>query len=179
METIDSFKVNHDLINEGIYISRIDSVENSKLITFDIRVCKPNTEMMNPKEMHTLEHILATFFRNKYNNIIYFGGMGCLTGFYLIVSKNEEEYIRFRTFKISDSTGEKVYKQIQEAFEYASNVVEIPGASKKECGNYKFHDLDGAKATAKRYALILKHRVECGEISLEYPSEEDKSKIVF
>ena len=87
---IDSFKVDHTKLKRGIYISRVDNVGGSGVVTYDIRVCEPaKKEYMDPKVAHTIEHIGATFFRTKSkfkDNVVYFGPMGCMTGFYLILS---------------------------------------------------------------------------------------------
>lgn len=134
MERITSFSVDHTKLKKGIYISRIDD----DLITFDIRMCEPNVDTpLDPKAAHTIEHIGATLLRNsKYkDHIIYFGPMGCMTGFYLITRNLDFETVKQM---IIDT-----YQQI------ALWNQEIPGAKKEECGNYTYMDLVKAKEAAK------------------------------
>lgn len=136
MERITSFSVDHRLLKKGVYISRVDG----DLTTFDIRMTQPNVEpAMDPKAAHTIEHIGATLLRNgKYkDHIIYFGPMGCMTGFYLITKDLE-----FDTIK---EIVKDVYTQI------ANWEGEIPGARPEECGNYTYMNLVGAKAAAKYF----------------------------
>ncbi len=146
MKTIASFKVNHDLLEKGMYISRIDG----DIVTYDIRMKKPNNnDFLKNGAMHTFEHLFATYVRNtKYENeIIYVGPMGCRTGFYFLVRD-----------KI---THKEAIKLIQEAFKFISDFEgEIPGATRQECGNYLEHDLDGAKEIAKDMINVLKNWTE-------------------
>lgn len=141
MKTIASFNVNHDLLKKGMYISRIDG----DAVTYDIRMKIPNGgDYLRDNEMHTFEHIFATYVRNtKYSdNIIYVGPMGCRTGFYFIVRD-----------KI---TNIQAIELIKECFDYISNFEgEIPGATKQQCGNYLAQDLDGAKSVAKDMCQVL------------------------
>lgn len=146
MERIASFSVNHDLLDRGIYISRIDG----DAVTYDIRMKKPNcgVYLSNPA-IHTIEHLFATYVRNsKYSEkIIYFGPMGCRTGFYFIVrdcvSHNEIIDIIKNAFKfITEFTGE------------------IPGTKREECGNYMEHDLNDAKQESLEMLLVLKNYKE-------------------
>lgn len=134
MERIASFQVDHTKLKKGVYISRVDK----NLTTYDIRMCQPNVDLtLDPKAAHTIEHIGATLLRNgEYSEkIIYFGPMGCLTGFYLIT--RNMEFIEIKNL-------------VKDIFlEIATWDQEIPGASKEECGNYTFMDLDGAKKAAK------------------------------
>lgn len=130
MERITSFSVDHTKLKKGVYISRIDD----DLTTFDIRMCEPNVDpTLTPRAAHTIEHIGATLLRNgKYkDHIIYFGPMGCLTGFYLITRGLEFDLIK--------EIVRDVYTQISLWDQ------EIPGAKKEECGNYSFMDLEKAK----------------------------------
>jgi len=130
MERITSFSVDHTQLKKGIYISRIDD----NLTTFDIRMCEPNIDKhLDPKAAHTIEHIGATLLRNgEYkHHIIYFGPMGCLTGFYLITK---------------DLSFETVKQIVKDIFTKIANWnQEIPGAKKEECGNYTYMDLEKAK----------------------------------
>lgn len=142
MQKIASFCVDHNKIVPGMYISRIDD----DIITYDIRLIKPNTPpfLTNP-EMHTIEHIFATFVRSSEfkNHIIYFGPMGCRTGFYLLTKKLPHD-------QAIDLT--------RRAFEFIANFSdEIPGCSAKECGNFKEHDLEGAKRASAKILDVLKN----------------------
>lgn len=140
---IASFSVDHDLITEGIYISRIDG----DIVTYDLRTRKPNSDdYIDDCTMHSVEHMLATYLRNSdvRDNIIYFGPMGCRTGFYLLVR---------------NLAPEKVLEELKVALEKTiSHKGEIFGATRKECGNYKCLDLASAKAECKRYLEILNNK---------------------
>ena len=129
MEKIASFQVNHLTLVPGVYVSRRDKVGNETLTTFDLRMTRPNKEpVMNTAEVHTLEHLGATFLRNHpvwKDRVIYFGPMGCRTGFYLILA------------------GELEPMDIIEG--------EVPGADAISCGNYLDMNLPMAKYLAKRY----------------------------
>lgn len=129
MNKIESFKVNHDTLNIGLYISRIDK----DITTYDLRMKKPNMgDYLSNPSLHTIEHIIATYLRNSNfkDDIIYFGPMGCRTGFYLLA----------RNIEHSD-----IISLVKSAFEYLVNFKgDIPGASKKECGNYLEHDFSAA-----------------------------------
>lgn len=145
MEKIESFKVNHELLKRGIYVSRkdYDNVSNKVIATtFDIRIKLPNREpVMNIAEMHTIEHLGATFLRNhevyKYETI-YFGPMGCRTGFYVI-------------FK-GDLNSKDIVEIIKEMFKFIADYEgEIPGADKVSCGNYLDQNLPMAKYEAEKF----------------------------
>lgn len=146
MKKIASFTVDHNKIDKGMYISRIDG----DVVTYDVRMKKPNGGDYLPyAAAHTIEHLFATFARNTAfsDSIIYVGPMGCRTGFYFLtrdsVSYNEAISIVVSSMKfIKDFTGE------------------IPGTSAKECGNYKEHDLDGAKEIAADMAKVLENWTE-------------------
>lgn len=146
MEKIPSFTINHLTLNPGVYISRRDQVGDRELISYDLRFTAPNIEpVMNTSEMHTIEHLGATFLRNDpefKDDIIYFGPMGCRTGFYLIVKDGipAEDFLALleRSFAfIADYEGE------------------IPGATARDCGNYLDQNLPMAKYFAKRYHRVL------------------------
>lgn len=160
MEKIDSFKVNHTKLLPGLYVSRVDYIGSEVVTTFDLRVCTPNRNSMDPSVAHTLEHIIATLLRNDPSfkeKVIYFGPMGCLTGFYLIVK--------------GSMTPLGVIKTLIDAFEQASQWNgEIPGSSMKECGNHNLHNLAGAKTIAEGYAELLTD-ILSGEVCgrTEYP----------
>jgi len=134
MERIASFSVDHTKLNKGVYISRIDG----DITTYDIRMCKPNVDpVLDPKAAHTIEHIGATILRNgKYkSDIIYFGPMGCMTGFYLIAKELSFDEIK--------SIVRDIFTKISEWNQ------DIPGARPEECGNYTYMDLEKAKEASK------------------------------
>ena len=158
MEKIESFTINHLELYPGIYVSRKDSVGKSTVTTFDIRMTRPNFEpVMNTAEMHAIEHLAATYLRNHDNfgpKIIYFGPMGCRTGFYLLLNGN---YISKDIVELL--TG--LYKFIAD-FEG-----EIPGASAKDCGNYLDMNLPMAKYLAERFLNDV--LLNINESNLNYP----------
>ena len=142
MEKIASFTVNHLDLYPGIYVSRKDNVNGNVITTFDLRMTKPNDEpVMNTAEIHTIEHIGATFLRNhkEYaSKTIYFGPMGCRTGFYLILA--------------GDYESKDIVALITEMYEFIRDFEgDIPGASPRDCGNYLDLNLGMAKYLAKRY----------------------------
>ena len=140
---IASFSVNHDLIDEGIYISRIDG----DITTYDMRTRRPNMgDYMDNLTMHSLEHMFATYVRNSDigPDVIYFGPMGCQTGFYLLVRSTPSE-------KVLGTVLEVLGKII-------AHDGEMPGASRVECGNYKNLSVEAARAEAKRYLALLESR---------------------
>ena len=144
MEKIESFKVNHELLKRGIYVSRKDYNNNNEVIatTFDIRMKEPNREpVMNIAEVHTIEHLGATFLRNHIeykNKTIYFGPMGCRTGFYVILK--------------GDLNSKDIINIIKEMFEFIAKYEgEIPGADPKSCGNYLDQNLPMAKYEASKF----------------------------
>lgn len=143
MKTIESFLVDHTVLTAGIYLSRVDG----DAVTYDLRLKRPNVEkVLDNAPIHTIEHLFATYVRNsKYSDsIIYFGPMGCRTGFYFIVRDNMSH--------------ETVVSLVKEAFDFiAAYDGEIPGVSAKECGNYLDHDLEGAKREAAIYADAIKN----------------------
>ncbi len=142
MERIDSFNVDHTKLLRGMYISRIDG----DVVTYDIRTRRPNVEeVMENGAIHTLEHLFATYVRNSAlkNNIIYFGPMGCRTGFY---------------FLTTGITHADALKLTQEALTFISDFEgDVPGVSAIECGNYRDHDLEGAKKEAADQLEVLKN----------------------
>lgn len=147
MNKIESFKINHDVLEKGIYVSRIDG----DVVTYDIRMKKPNGgDYLKTDAMHTIEHIFATFVRNSKHSgsVIYFGPMGCRTGFYLLVRE--------------DVSKEEVIILTKDAFSHVADFEgEIPGNSKVECGNYLEHDIEGAKTEAAQMAEVLKDWKPC------------------
>ena len=143
VKKIASFEVNHNLLTEGIYVSRIDG----DITTYDLRTRVPNAgDYMDNLTMHSLEHMFATYVRSSEiaDSIIYFGPMGCQTGFYLLVRNADNrkvlEVVKATLRRIIDHDGE------------------IFGYSAIECGNYKNLDLSAAKAEAKKYLAVLDSR---------------------
>ena len=150
MERITSFCVDHDKITEGIYVSRIDG----DVITYDLRTRIPNGgDYMDPITMHSMEHMFATYVRNSSlgDRILYFGPMGCRTGFYLLVRRTPDEEV----LTLVTSVLEKIIAHEGEMF----------GQSRKECGNYRELSLSAAKAEAARYLSNLKAR----PVTFAYP----------
>ena len=131
MKTIASFTVNHDLLEKGMYVSRIDG----DVVTYDVRMKKPNQgDYLEPPAIHTFEHLFATYARNSQfaDSVIYVGPMGCRTGFYLLLR--------------DDVSQEQAIGLMQGALDYVADFEgEIPGNKRQECGNYLEHDLPGAK----------------------------------
>ena len=158
MEKIASFTVNHLTLLPGIYVSRQDTVGETKVTTFDLRMTRPNFEpVMNTAEMHAIEHLGATFLRNHKDykdQTIYFGPMGCRTGFYLILA--------------GDLTSADVVPLVKEMFAFIRDYEgEIPGAAARDCGNYLDLNLPMAKYLAKKYYEEVLENI--GENQLVYP----------
>ena len=142
MEKITSFTIDHIRLIPGVYVSRKDPVGDSVITTFDLRMTNPNEEpVMNTAEMHAMEHLGATFLRNHPvfgSRIIYFGPMGCRTGFYLLLA--------------GDYESTDIVNLMIEMYEFISDFEgEIPGASAKDCGNYLDMNLPMAKWLARKY----------------------------
>ncbi|MCI8581884.1 MAG: S-ribosylhomocysteine lyase [Dorea sp.] len=142
MEKITSFTIDHIKLAPGVYVSRIDYVEGRPVTTFDLRMTNPNEEpVMNTAEVHTIEHLAATFLRNhaEYGDkTIYFGPMGCRTGFYLLLAGEYES--------------KDIIPLMREMFTFIRNFKdEVPGASPKDCGNYLDMNLPMANYLADRY----------------------------
>lgn len=142
MQKIKSFEIDHTVLVPGFYISRKDG----DITTYDLRTKKPNSnDVMNNVTMHTTEHMFATYIRNSAiaNDVIYFGPMGCQTGFYLLVRNADDDTV-FETTK-------QVLKLIIE------HTGEVFGCSQIECGNYKTLDLKYAKAECEQYLKVLEN----------------------
>lgn len=142
MEKIASFTINHIKLQPGIYVSRKDHIGAETVTTFDIRMTSPNEEpVMNTAEVHAIEHLAATFLRNhgEYGSrIVYFGPMGCRTGFYLLLA--------------GDYASKDIVPLLKEMFAFIRDFEgEIPGASPMDCGNYLDMNLPMAKYLAKKY----------------------------
>lgn len=149
MERIASFSVDHRLLEPGVYVSRRDADEATGCVTttFDLRMTAPNREpVMDTAAVHAIEHLGATFLRNDpewSSRVIYFGPMGCRTGFYFLLRDNVS---RLNALHL-----------VQESFAFIRDFEgEIPGSRREECGNYKEHDLKGAKETAVDMLEVLK-----------------------
>ena len=158
MEKIASFTVNHIKLQPGIYVSRKDKVGAETITTFDLRMTSPNEEpVMNTAEIHTIEHLGATFLRNHpiyKDKIIYFGPMGCRTGFYLLLA--------------GDLDSKEIVPLITETFEFIRDFQgEVPGASPMDCGNYLDMNLGMANFLAKRYLENVLYGIT--EDRLTYP----------
>ena len=144
MNKITSFTINHLTLLPGLYVSRVDEMDGFKFTTFDLRVIRPNFEpVMDTSVCHTIEHLAATYFRNYYpQDTMYFGPMGCRTGFYLIVK--------------GEKTSEEYRKPVIDCFKFILEFEgDIPGASAIECGNYLDLNLNMAKYYAKKYLKEL------------------------
>lgn len=158
MKKIASFTVNHLDLLPGIYVSRRDSLGDKTLTTYDLRMTAPNKEpVMNTAEMHTIEHLAATFLRNHpdyKDQVIYFGPMGCRTGFYLILN--------------GDRTSSEILGLVTETFEFIRDFEgEVPGASPRDCGNYLDMNLPMAKFLADKYLTFSLYTAN--EKNLNYP----------
>ena len=161
MDLIPSFSVDHTKIIPGIFTSRVDTLGDQKVTTYDVRVTRPNIEpAVDAAAMHTLEHIVATYLRNDpewKDQIIYWGPMGCLTGFYLIMKGNRAP--------------KEICGLLLGAFRSVADAQEVPGASPENCGTYLMHNLVMAKWHARRFADYLTENADRPEI-FEYPRSE-------
>ena len=158
MEKIASFTIDHLKLVPGVYVSRKDTIGREVITTFDLRMTSPNDEpVMNTAEVHTIEHLAATFLRNHpvYDNkTIYFGPMGCRTGFYLLLA--------------GDLTSKEIVPLMIEMFEFIRDFKdEVPGASPKDCGNYLDMNLPMANYLAKRYLDNVLYNID--DSRLVYP----------
>lgn len=158
MKKITSFTIDHIKLIPGVYVSRKDHVGSEVITTFDLRMTSPNDEpVMNTAEMHAIEHLAATFLRNHSiygEKIIYFGPMGCRTGFYLLLA--------------GDYESEDIIPLLIELFQFITDFhEEIPGASAKDCGNYLDMNLPMARYLAKKY--LSEVLLSITEKRLHYP----------
>lgn len=159
MEKITSFTIDHLRLIPGLYVSRVDQVEGHPVTTFDIRITNPNEEpVMNTAEVHTIEHLAATFLRNHKtyaDKTIYFGPMGCRTGFYLLLS--------------GEYTSRDIVPLMTELFTFIADFDgDVPGACAKDCGNYLDMNLPMAKYLADRYLREVLDGI--GRERLVYPA---------
>ena len=161
MELIQSFSVDHTRIVPGIFTSRKDVLGEYTVTTYDVRLKRPNREpVIDVAAMHTLEHIIATFLRNDpdwKDQVVYWGPMGCLTGFYLILK--------------GDRAPRELYDLMLRAFRSVKEAKEVPGATPVSCGRYRMHDLEMAKWYAAEFAAYLEENAGKPEI-FEYPRSE-------
>lgn len=140
MEKIPSFQKNHNLLQVGLHMS----APQNGVTTFDLRFKRPNAgDYISPDALHSIEHMLATVLRNsrEKENVVYFGPMGCRTGFYLLTTNLGYE---------------EVLELLKECIPVALSLDEVPGAKKEECGNYLAHDLEGAKRELMTYLEVLR-----------------------
>ncbi|MDF2472289.1 MAG: LuxS protein involved in autoinducer synthesis [Lachnospiraceae bacterium] len=159
MKQIASFTIDHMKLLRGVYVSRKDTVGAETLTTFDIRMTRPNFEpVMNTAEIHAIEHIAATYLRNHPdygNKIIYFGPMGCRTGFYLILA--------------GDYEGEAIIPLLTTMFEFIRDYEgEVPGATAENCGNYLDINLNMAKFLSDKFLKEVLYVID--ESNLIYPN---------
>ena len=161
MDLIQSFSVDHTRIVPGIFLSRVDTLGEFKVTTYDIRLKKPNREpVIDVAAMHSLEHIIATYLRNDKNwkdEVIYWGPMGCLTGFYLILKGNRNP--------------KELYDLILNAFKSVEGCTIVPGQTEENCGHYLMHNLNMAKWYAKEFKEYLEKNKNNEDI-YEYPKAE-------
>lgn len=143
MKKIKSFTIDHTKLKKGLYISRVDRTGLfSYATTFDLRMKTPYVDVpLNPATAHTIEHCLATYLRNRMSDVLYVGPMGCMTGFYVIL-KGRKKASYLLPFLL-------------EAFDWIIKTNTVPGATKKECGNYLFMNLSDARKEASAYMDFL------------------------
>ena len=157
MEKIASFTIDHIKLQPGVYVSRKDRIGAETVTTFDLRLTSPNEEpVMNTAEVHAMEHLAATYLRNDpewKDRVVYFGPMGCRTGFYLLLA--------------GDLTSREVLPLVRNCFRFMAEFEgDIPGASPRDCGNYLDMNLNMANYWGRRYAALLE---SADESRLIYP----------
>lgn len=161
MEVITSFTIDHSVLKPGIYVSR----EDEGFVTFDLRITEPNKEpWVDPTAMHTLEHLMATWFRNREGakqDVVYVGPMGCMTGMYIIM-KNSAAHKAW--------TVEDMRKLTIECMEWLVEQTEVPATTPETCGNYLFHNLPLAKYWAELY---------CDRLKNDFHSEYTKLEVIL
>ena len=161
MDLIPSFSVDHTRIVPGIFTSRVDTLADQMVTTYDVRVTTPNIEpAVDVAAMHSLEHLIATYMRNDpewKDQVIYWGPMGCLTGFYLILKGNR--------------ASKELYGLIRRAFRSVEEAKEVPGTAPENCGHYLMHNLEMAKWYAREFADYLEKNAG-NPLIFEYPGTE-------
>lgn len=163
MEKITSFTIDHLRLLPGLYVSRKDQAGTQTVTTFDLRLTRPNQEpVMNTAEVHTIEHLAATYLRNEPNwkdKVLYFGPMGCRTGFYLLIT--------------GDYTSEQILPLVLDCFRFIRDYRgEVPGASARDCGNYLDMNLPMANNWGARYYALLENITP---EHLRYPADEGET----
>ena len=163
MDKITSFTIDHLRLLPGLYVSRKDQAGTQTVTTFDLRLTRPNQEpVMNTAEVHTIEHLAATYLRNEPNwkdKILYFGPMGCRTGFYLLIT--------------GDYTSEQILPLVLDCFRFIRDYRgEVPGASARDCGNYLDMNLPMANYWGARYCALLENITP---EQLCYPTDEGET----
>lgn len=160
MDKIESFQIDHEKLLRGVYVSREDKVNDNVVTTFDIRMKRPNKEpVLNIAPLHTIEHLGATYLRTIVDkeiskDVIYFGPMGCRTGFYLIMA--------------GDRSSSDIINLLKNMFSYMAKYDgEIPGASPKECGNYLDQNLPIAKYESEKFYVEILENIK--QENLVYP----------
>ncbi|EOS60736.1 hypothetical protein C815_01068 [Firmicutes bacterium M10-2] len=158
MEKITSFTIDHIKLKPGVYVSRKDHFNDTILTTFDIRITSPNDEpVLNTAEVHTIEHLAATYLRNDpqwKDRVVYFGPMGCRTGFYLILQ--------------GDLESKDIVALMKDLFSFMANFEgDVPGASPKDCGNYLDMNLPMAKFVSEHFLDEVLNDID--ESRLVYP----------
>ena len=148
MEKITSFTIDHWRLQPGLYVSRKDKVGAETVTTFDLRLTSPNEEpVLNTAEAHTIEHLAATYLRNEpqwKDRVLYFGPMGCRTGFYLLLA--------------GDLTAQEIVPLVKDCFRFIADFTgAVPGASARDCGNYLDMNLPMANYWGKKYADLLEN----------------------
>ncbi|MBQ3669613.1 MAG: S-ribosylhomocysteine lyase [Clostridia bacterium] len=161
MELIQSFSVDHTRIVPGIFTSRVDTLGQYAVTTYDVRLKRPNREpVIDVAAMHSLEHLIATYLRNApdwKDEVIYWGPMGCLTGFYLILKGNR--------------ASREIYDLLLRAFKSVDDAQEVPGTAPANCGHYLMHNLAMAKWYAGEFVKYLEANADNAAI-FEYPKAE-------
>ena len=161
MDLIPSFTIDHTRVVPGIFTSRIDTLGDALVTTYDIRLKHPNREpVLDVAAMHSLEHLIATTLRNDpdwKDEVIYWGPMGCLTGFYLILKGNRAP--------------QDIYELVKNVFRAVEEADEVPGATPVNCGHYRMHNLEMAKWYAREFADYLEANADNSAI-FEYPQSE-------
>lgn len=165
MEKITSFTINHLLLEPGVYVSRKDTYGDAVITTFDIRITSPNDEpVMNTAEVHTIEHLGATFLRNHPDfgeKCVYFGPMGCRTGFYFLCA--------------GDYSSKDILPLMIEMFEFIRDFKgDIPGAAARDCGNYLDQNLSMAQYYANRFLENTLYVID--DAHLNYPGDEPSAE---
>lgn len=158
MEKIASFTIDHNKLQPGVYVSRKDHIGTETITTFDLRMTSPNEEpVMNTAEIHTIEHLAATFLRNDEewkDRVVYFGPMGCRTGFYVLLA--------------GDLESKDIVPLMTRMYEFMRDFEgEVPGASAKDCGNYLDMNLNMAKYLSKKFLDEVLYGIK--EDRLVYP----------